>query len=134
MTNNDILAPKNAEKFVCILCDFKCCKQCDWNRHILTLKHKNNDKMMTNDDNFTPKNAETITYNCECGRKYKYRQGLFTHKKNCEIINTEINNEFLNVDNKELIITLLKQNNNLQNQIIELSKFKNNSIVNSNII
>ncbi len=131
MTNNDNLAPKNAEKFICILCDFKCCKQCDWNRHIMTLKHKNNDKMMTNDDNFTPKNADIITFNCECGRKYKYRQGLFTHKKTCNVINSEIIDDSNVVNSKELIVTLLKQNNELQNQIIELSKERFASAVNS---
>jgi hypothetical protein len=31
--------PKNAEGFICELCDFKCCKLSDWNRHISTQKH-----------------------------------------------------------------------------------------------
>jgi hypothetical protein len=34
---------------------------------------------------------------CECGKNYKFRQGLHTHRKSCKIINnfceTKINNE-----------------------------------------
>ena len=37
---------KNSNKFECIFCDFKCCNKNDYNRHILTLKHK----MLTNVD------------------------------------------------------------------------------------
>ena len=31
---------KSENKFECIFCDFKCSKKGDWNRHILSLKHK----------------------------------------------------------------------------------------------
>ena len=31
---------KNIEKLDCELCDFKCCKKGDYNRHVLTSKHK----------------------------------------------------------------------------------------------
>ena len=31
---------KTESKFECIFCDFKCSKKGDWNRHILSLKHK----------------------------------------------------------------------------------------------
>lgn len=30
-------------------------------------------------------NASTVTYNCECGRKYNYRQGLYLHKRKCSV-------------------------------------------------
>ena len=31
---------KSESKFECIFCDFRCSKKGDWNRHILSLKHK----------------------------------------------------------------------------------------------
>ena len=34
--------PENNCKFVCELCDFKCCKQSDFNRHLITNKHVKN--------------------------------------------------------------------------------------------
>ena len=43
---------KNSAKFECIICDFKCCNKNDYNRHLLTRKHK----LLTNVDNKTPKN------------------------------------------------------------------------------
>ena len=125
MTNDDKKTPKNAEIFFCNNCDFKCFKKSDWLRHISTPKHKNDDKMMTNDDAFTP-DCITVTnkFECLCGRKYKYRQGLFIHKKKCVTHNKITNESVINENN--IIITLLQQNNQLQNQIIEMCKDKNN--------
>ena len=40
------LMPKNADKFICDVCDFKCSKMSNYNTHILTNKHK----MLTNVD------------------------------------------------------------------------------------
>ena len=54
-TSND-----NGEKFICSSCSFKCNKESNYNNHLLTAKHK----MITNDNNKMPKNAEKIT--CEC--------------------------------------------------------------------
>ena len=125
MTNDDAFTPKNADIFFCKKCDFKCFKNSDWKRHIATPKHKNDDKMMTNDDAFTPDYAAvTNKYECLCGRKYKYRQGLFIHKKKCAT-HINITNETV-INENNIIITLLQQNNKLQNQIIEICKDKNN--------
>ena len=73
--------PKNAKKYVCENCDFKCSKQSDYNRHLMTAKHK----MITNDYNNDYKNAENpAAYMCVCGKSYKHRQGLYAHKKKCD--------------------------------------------------
>ena len=73
-----IKTPKNAKKYTCEKCDFNCSKQSDYNRHLLTAKHK----MITNDVKNNYKNA--TPYTCECGKEYTYRQGLYAHKKRCE--------------------------------------------------
>jgi hypothetical protein len=132
MTNDDTFTPKNADIFFCKKCDFKCCKKSDWKRHIATPKHINDDKMMTNDDAFTPKNANvTNKYICICGRQYKYRQGLFCHKKKCQNINNSNNYDENALNEKNIIITLLHQNNQLQNQIIEMCKGNNITHINN---
>ncbi len=46
---------ENAEKFHCINCDFVCSKQSDYNRHLLTLKHTNTDKILTKYCQILPK-------------------------------------------------------------------------------
>jgi hypothetical protein len=121
MTDN--FTPKNAKIFNCTSCDFICSKRSDWNRHILTRKHTNTDKILTNTDVGVAKNAKAQTlFFCDCGKDYKHRQSLFNHKKKC--CNT--NNQNLNFSEKELIISLLNQNNQLQHQIMELYKDKKN--------
>ena len=139
MTDN--FTPKNANKFYCENCYFKCFKYSDWNRHILTLKHQNTDKILTNTDVGVAKNATPLNAHiCDCGKEYKHRQSLFNHKQKCNYSATNSpHSDKINYDSeelpetdktdKELIILLLKQNNELQNKVIEICK--NSSINNS---
>ena len=139
MTDN--FTPKNANKFYCENCDFKCFKYSDWNRHLLTLKHQNTDKILTNTDAGVAKNATALNAHiCDCGKEYKHRQSLFNHKQKCNYSATNSpHSDKINYDSeelpetdktdKELIILLLKQNNELQNKVIEICK--NSSINNS---
>ena len=87
MTNDDKKTPKNADHFYCDKCDFICCKLSDWKRHLLRLKHQNDDKMMTNDDKKTPKNATALKYFCGCGKQYTYRQGSKSNNITCNLRN-----------------------------------------------
>ena len=73
--------PENAGKFVCEFCDFKCYKQSDWNRHIMTSKHKR----LTNANYFTPKDNAILE--CICGKMYKHASSLCKHKKICSDVN-----------------------------------------------
>jgi len=75
MTEKD---PKQAEKFHCEKCDFNTSKRRNYEKHLLTRKHQNNDKMMTNDDT-----EKSSLYLCDCGKVYRHRQGLHFHKKTC---------------------------------------------------
>ena len=61
-------APKNAENFLCETCNFKCSKKSDYNRHLLTAKHK----ILTNTDAKNKKSSlpEQV---CPCGKVYKQR-------------------------------------------------------------
>jgi hypothetical protein len=128
---------KNIEKFDCDLCDFKCSKKGDYNRHVLTSKHKKNieiNNLSTNTTKNTSKNIEVFVCN-NCNKQYKERSGLWRHKQKCE--QPQPFCESLNdIVNPEFIVTLLKQNNELQQQILELCKNNttniNNSMVNSN--
>ena len=88
--------PKNAQFFYCEVCDFKCSKQSDYNRHLLTRKHN----LSTKSTQITPKNAEFI---CDdCGKKYKERTGLWRHKQKCKPVENEIVVKNDNVDYKSL--------------------------------
>jgi hypothetical protein len=113
--------PKNADKFICESCDFKCCKESEFNRHVMTRKHKI--LIITNEK--VPKNAGK-NYVCDCGKKYKHMSSLCKHKKNCTgiknlqteqaIITIETNEK---LDHESLIKELMKQNNEFKTMLIE---------------
>ena len=138
----DIFAQNYAENKYCKSCDFKCAKNSDWSRHILTRKHRNADKILTNVDT---ENAESAPINkmllCSCGKKYKHRQSLFVHKKKCKQ-NVDSNNNLESESmptsetpgNGNLIQYLLKENADFKSLIMELVKkeFISNSINNNN--
>ena len=71
---------KNPKKYDCEYCDFKCSNKKDYNRHILTAKHK----MLTNANEKTPKNPKVFT--CSCGKEYKQAPSLTRHKKKCTYV------------------------------------------------
>ena len=79
------LMPKNAKILHCNYCDFSCSKESNWQKHLLTSKHKRSYIRVTTDTLLVPKNAENcqISFTCECGNGYKFRQGLYKHKKTC---------------------------------------------------
>ena len=119
----DILVQKNAKKFHCEKCDFICFKKSNYDKHLLTPKHKNTDKILTNTDAENAENASvTNTFICECGNNYKHRQSLFNHKKKCQTVN--ITNDLNNIDitDSNIIVQLIKQNDEFKHLLIEQSK------------
>jgi hypothetical protein len=115
---------KNADKFICEICDFKCSKYSNFVCHINTKKHSmmtNDNTMITNDNKKMPKNAE---YKCNCGNTYKYLSGLSRHKKNCNLINVSNNEDSFagskfNFITPELIMELIKDNKEMKQIILE---------------
>ena len=58
----DKLMPKNADIFNCKKCHFKCSKKSNFSKHLLTSKHINTDKPLTNTDakNFKNRQASAL--------------------------------------------------------------------------
>jgi hypothetical protein len=112
-TSNNVLY-----NFICENCDFKCNKRGDFNRHLLTQKHKNQQMstMLTSQ-----------TLECDCGKIYKERTGLWRHKKICSYKHADVELDI--TDKDAIIMQLLQQNSELQKSIITLS---NNNATNSN--
>ena len=116
--------------FTCSLCDYKCSRKDNFERHQMTPKHQK----MTKDDNYE-------VFECvHCNKKYKYRQGLSSHKKKCEMIADDpplctTNNNVNNISS-ELIIEIIKQNQEFKTLLVEQNKSiielsKNSSITNN---
>jgi hypothetical protein len=128
----DAYRPYISPKYHCNYCDIGCSKKSEWDRHITTRKHKNKAEYL----------QKAPSYECICGKTYKHRQSLFTHKQRCnlqqpimfsekeenlqEIVH---HNQQPSITN-DMILTLIEQNKELQKQLIEMSKQTN--IVNNN--
>jgi hypothetical protein len=128
--------PLIAKYIVCEKCKFKCSKNSDYKRHILTRKHIN-----TYTD--LPKNAIKTPheYTCNnCNKIYKFRQSLYTHKKSCDLTKENENIILDKVSDSveiktltNLVLELVKSNNDLQNKMIEVCKNTNNNTTTQNI-
>jgi len=129
MVSNDF-TQKKPNQFTCKSCDFFTFNKKDFNRHIKTKKHTSNVSQW-----FSTEKTQKTPYQCSCGRLYKDNSGLWRHKKRCNKIYTDITD--INEEPSEFKITtkmfydLLKQNNELQKSIIEISKEKP-PIINNN--
>ena len=120
---------KNETIFICNICYFETCKKTDYSRHLLTMKHKNNISTTSNNKKNDKK------YECECGKEYNDRAGLWRHKKKCmteSIIEEKNTSESVDIFDKNLILTLIQQNNELQKQMFEVIKNGTNNNNNNN--
>ena len=143
--------PKNAKIFRCETCDFNTSNKCNYLKHLDTRKHKTLTKIYLD-----LIKVASPSYDCLCGKSYKHRQSLYSHKKVClksvngetEVSETEvsetkvseINNDFKDLVCKmmtenEIKTMLIKENQELRSQIKELipKVGSNNSVTNNNI-
>ena len=127
---------EKANKFKCVACNFTCCKNSNYIKHLSTRKHT----MVTNDANFMPKNAELYICN-NCNKCYKYRQGLSLHKHKCQIVDLHATTPDTsnNVVDKEFVMLLIKENSefkttmiDLQNKMLDVLKTVTNNSIQSN--
>ena len=73
---------KNAGTFHCERCDFVCSKRSNFEKHLLTQKHKILSGSNKSSENPTKKSPQIFP--CNCGKKYKHRSTLSAHKKICK--------------------------------------------------
>ena len=110
--------PKSSYKFFCTNCNYFTSRKSQFDRHLQTSKHhkqENDSKMVGNDSEKVPKGSTSFT--CSCGKIYKYDSGYYRHKKKCNSVSTDSsNNNF--VFDKEFVMTILKQNSELQTQMM----------------
>ena len=112
-------SPKIADQFYCEYCDYTCSKRCDYDKHTLTLKHKNRTKL----NNLEQKVAENETkFICKsCNKGYKARNSLWYHEQKCSHKVQNINNDNEPSD-KDLIMLLIKENSELKTMMMEVIK------------
>ena len=114
--------PKNAKIFYCEICDFKCSKQSNYNKHLLTRKHK----ILTNPNEKMPEHNES--HICICGKRYKHASSLCAHKKICDfVIEKEKKEEKIimkeeNPELKDVIMNMMNENKELRNMLMDQQK------------
>jgi hypothetical protein len=111
------ISPKISAKYFCENCNYKCSKQSEFNKHILTNKHKN----LQNPTSYLeiPK-----TYACSCGKIYKHTSTLYAHKKKCTYVE-ELDKNYVEKeanDTEELIKYLMKENTEFKHLLIDQNK------------
>ncbi len=159
---------KKVPKFFCEKCNYSTERKSQYERHLLTAKHKRSYNTYESVTEKVPKGSKP--FSCICGMNFNHRQNLYAHRKICkkieknndtsETINADENNLKENDEKKEIkfegvsnetineilkqnheIVDMLveerKRNDELQNQLIEVSKeiktVNNNNTINNNV-
>jgi len=113
---------KSSHFFCCEKCDYITCRKSQYDRHILTPKHKNASNCYV----LASKNVQK-KFNCICGKEHKHDSSYYKHKKFCKFVEPTIHT-FANIiddatnNNNTVIMELLKQNQEFKDLIIEQNK------------
>ena len=97
-----------SNKFFCESCNFSTNHKSNFSRHLISKKHKNNEKIENIYNITTEKN-----HKCNCGKSYKYISGLSRHIKQC---NMYIGNNVDNISKK--VVQLITEGGNMNQTII----------------
>jgi hypothetical protein len=116
---NDKKSSENPCKYECMNCDYKTQYVRDYRKHLLTAKHQR----MTNNDKMSLENPCNFT--CICGNNYKFRQGLFNHKKKCNYQKNDKKNDRVDMGssiNNIFIMEIVKENQEFKSLLLEQYK------------
>jgi hypothetical protein len=117
--------PNSGNNFYCEKCNFTALKQSNWSAHLITKKHKRNSEGDVNNNKFI----------CDCGREYKHSSSLCNHRKICNKIQSnpptdlllEVikQNNDIQKQNQHLQNTIIEQNKEFQNKLLEIKQTPN---------
>lgn len=128
--------------YICEHCNYYTSKISQYNRHLLTDKHKRMTDVPI---------IDTI-HKCNCGKIYKHKPSLYNHKRKCTLLceenetiitnKTNVVSNIVDASNTTMIMELIKQNNTimlenkeLKNLIIDLASkvgSTNNTFISNN--
>uniref|UniRef100_A0A6C0LR70 C2H2-type domain-containing protein n=1 Tax=viral metagenome TaxID=1070528 RepID=A0A6C0LR70_9ZZZZ len=110
--------------FSCINCNYNTNHKSHYNKHLSSIKHRNNEKELQKNEE-----ASLPSYTCSCNKIFNHRQNLHRHKKTCKGID---NNEVIepkNTISNDLILEFIKQSKEIQNFLIEQNKDLQNKLL-----
>ena len=102
-------------RFSCEKCKYKTNKKSSFDNHINSMKHKKSIENM-------PKYAQCFTC-VNCGKQYKDNSGLWRHNKKCISNNNKYTcNTYNDINDKNLIMMLIKENKEIKDMMFEIMK------------
>ena len=122
---------KVAKKYCCEACDYFTCRKSSIDKHFTTAKHLSRTKL----NNLEQINCVETSYACKkCQKIYKVRNSLWYHEQKCKGVIQ--NTEFLPTEEEKsismLVIELIKSNQDLQKQMMDVCKTSNTTIISNN--
>ena len=109
--------PKLSPKYCCNYCDYNTSKKSNIDNHF---KSKRHESMISKLNSNVFKQKSATKYSCKnCGKEYKDNSGLWRHKKICNFEEILTQNE---PSDKEIMLALIKENNEIKNMIMEVIK------------
>jgi hypothetical protein len=107
------LSQKSPENNYCSFCDYYTCNKKDFNKHLITRKHQK----MVNGSIQEVKKIPKNDFSCKnCDKLFKTHSGLWKHNKKC------FSNKITIENTNNMIIHLLKENQTLQQMLLEQNK------------
>lgn len=133
--NETNLSPEISKNLTCNLCDYSTCKNADYKKHLVTIKHKKN-KNETNETKMKQKVAENLQ--CSCGVYFNSRTTLWRHKNKCKMNTNEDSKEAAIITahpapfniTTDLIMELIKDNKEMKQIILDQNNTINNLVKN----
>ena len=131
-TNNNINANNQTslKKYICENCNYNTSRKSQYFRHLETNKHYKN--INQNNENAT---KVLNNFTCICENTYLYKSGLYKHKKKCVMLKN--NNNIKKISNEELFLSILKDNQDFKQMLIEqnskiMELTKNTNVITNN--
>jgi hypothetical protein len=128
--------------FCCDTCQYKTGNKKDYVKHLSTPKHQKTQNGINLELMEIPKipKPKTLTFECECGKKFITQSGIWKHSKKCITHNLSNNNTdettgiitTLVNENKTLKEFMIEQNQDFKTLIIELLKKDTINNINNN--
>jgi hypothetical protein len=117
---------KVANFYECKKCDYVTYRKSNYEKHLSTQKHENRE----NANNANKKKQKVANFECSCGKNYKFSSSLSKHKRTCKIEEEcqlipptiEPITDASKVDYKNMFMTILNENKELQKTVFEQQK------------
>jgi hypothetical protein len=129
-TNNNNISQDNTslKKYICKNCNYYTSRKSQYFRHLETNKHYKN---VHQHNEYATKSLNNFT--CICKNTYLYKSGLYKHKKKCGMLN----NDKKKISNEELFLSILKDNQDFKQMLIEqnskiMELTKNTNVITNN--